>query len=94
VGRQRARWDKESWLAESQTLPALAGLALARAKDPRGAVLAVERGRAVLLAEALDRDRADLRALRDQGRGDLVDRFEAAMEKLVNSDVGSQFGER
>lgn len=53
VTRQRARADKESWLGDAQTLPALAGLSLARSGRRRAAVLAVERSRAVLLVEAL-----------------------------------------
>jgi hypothetical protein len=57
VARQRARADKESWLGDAQTLPARAGLTLARSRRTRAAVVAVERSRAVLLAEALSRGR-------------------------------------
>jgi hypothetical protein len=57
VAEQQVRADKESWLADAQGMPAAAGLAAMRAKDPVGAVLMLEDGRAVLLAEALDRRR-------------------------------------
>lgn len=53
VARQRARGDKESWLADAATLPGDAGYALVRCGHRHAATLAVERGRAVLLAEAL-----------------------------------------
>lgn len=53
VARQRHRLDKESWLVDARTVPALAALALRRSQDPRGAVVALERGRAALLVEAL-----------------------------------------
>lgn len=53
VTRQRVRADKESWLADAGTLPAAAGYALVRSRRPREAAVAVEQGRAVLLAEAL-----------------------------------------
>lgn len=52
-GRQQLRADKESWLADAQGLPAAAGLAHVRAGDLVRAVTAVEHGRAMLLAEAL-----------------------------------------
>jgi Tetratricopeptide repeat len=54
VAGQQVRKDKESWLAEAQGIPAAAGLAATRAGDPTQAVLMLEDGRAVLLAEALD----------------------------------------
>jgi tetratricopeptide (TPR) repeat protein len=55
VGRQQLRADKESWLADAQGLPAAAGFAHVRAGHLDRAVIAVEHGRAMLLAEALQR---------------------------------------
>lgn len=55
VGRQQLRADKESWLADVQGLPAAAGFAQVRAGHLDRAVIAVEHGRAMLLAEALQR---------------------------------------
>jgi tetratricopeptide (TPR) repeat protein len=55
VGRQQRRADKESWLAEAQGLPAAAGFALVQSGHPDRAVIALEHGRAMLLAEALQR---------------------------------------
>ncbi|GDY33936.1 CHAT domain-containing protein [Gandjariella thermophila] len=57
VGRQQLRADKESWLGDAQGLPAAAGLAHTRRGDPIRAVVALEHGRAMLLAEALHRRR-------------------------------------
>ncbi|MGH8905275.1 MAG: CHAT domain-containing protein [Egibacteraceae bacterium] len=55
VGLQFSRQEKETWLRLTKGLAS--GLAYARAmtRDLQGAVVALERGRAVLLAEALER---------------------------------------
>ena len=53
VEGQQSRADKESWLADAQTVPAAAGYALVRSAGPQAAAVALEQGRAVLLAEAL-----------------------------------------
>ena len=60
---QLARPQQEAWLAESQGVPGEAAHAMARAKRLREAVEALERGRILLLSDALDRDRADLSLL-------------------------------
>jgi hypothetical protein len=60
---QLTRRAKEAWLREAQGLPARAAYALARTGDVKEAAVALERGRARLLAEVLERDRADLDAL-------------------------------
>ena len=57
---QLARQHKETWLREAIGLPARAAYALGRAGDLSGAVVALESGRAMLLSETLERDRADL----------------------------------
>jgi CHAT domain-containing protein/tetratricopeptide (TPR) repeat protein len=59
VADQTLRPHKESWLRAAQGFPARACYALARSGDPPGAVLALERGRALLLNEALGRARPD-----------------------------------
>jgi len=60
---QLTRRAKESWLRAAQGIPARAAYALARSGDVKEAAVALERGRARLLAEVLERDRADLDAL-------------------------------
>jgi hypothetical protein len=75
---QLLRWEKEVWLGRSKRLPGLGAHAFAMADDPQGAVEAIEGGRALLLSEALERDRADLGRLVGAGRADLKERYEAA----------------
>jgi tetratricopeptide (TPR) repeat protein len=75
---QLLRSDKEMWLRTSQGLPSRAAYAATADKDTDLAVSLFEGGQAFLLREALDRDRADLRSLSEQGRGDLVRRYELA----------------
>lgn len=81
--RQLLRRHKEAWLREAQGLPAQAAYALTRAGDPDEAVVAVESGRAQLLSEALERDRADLGRLRDLGHLELVDQYRRAVDQLA-----------
>ena len=57
VAGQQARPDKESWLADASGLPSAAGYAGAKAHDLERAVVMIEDGRAMLLAEALERAR-------------------------------------
>lgn len=54
------------WLRSTRGLPAAAALAHDRLGDPRKAVSTLDSGRALLLADALERDRADLRALAER----------------------------
>lgn len=57
---QAGRVDKETRIKELQGLAPMAVWALAKAGDVRGAIQAAERGRALLLSEALaERDRAE-----------------------------------
>jgi CHAT domain-containing protein len=51
---------KQTWLGAAQGLAASAAYALARIGAPAAAFLALERGRARVLTEAIQRDRADL----------------------------------
>jgi CHAT domain-containing protein/tetratricopeptide (TPR) repeat protein len=60
---QRLRASKEAWLREARGLHAHAAYALAQTRDLRGAVATLERGRARLLSQVLERDRADLAQL-------------------------------
>jgi hypothetical protein len=70
VAGQQARPDKESWLADASGLPSAAGYVSAKAHDLERAVVMIEDGRAILLAEALARAHRlgsahDLRATSD-----------------------------
>lgn len=71
VATQLDRADKEGWLADARGLPSAAALAGARAGDLERAVLMMEDGRAVLLAEALAQRRSvsarPLRAISSTG---------------------------
>jgi tetratricopeptide (TPR) repeat protein len=80
--RQLVRSDKEAWLALAAPVPAMAAYALARADHAEEAVVALERTRTLLLSDALNRDRADLQGLRDEGAGDLVAAYQAAAERV------------
>lgn len=79
---QLLRRHKELWLVSAGRFAAEAAYAHARAADPQSAVQNLERGRSLLLAEVLERDRADLSHLADLGHGDLRARFVRAVEGL------------
>jgi tetratricopeptide (TPR) repeat protein len=74
---------REAWLHEGRGLIADAGCAFAALGRPTDAVLALERGRAVLLSDALQLLRADLRDLRKAGQGDLADQYVAAARRVA-----------
>jgi hypothetical protein len=78
---QVTRLQKETWLRDSQAIPMLAAYALARDGDPAGAATALERGRGLLLSEALQRDHAELGRLAELGRADLQERYDAAVSR-------------
>jgi hypothetical protein len=78
---QLDRPDKEARLWESKGLPAAAAEALARAGSPERAVLSLERGRAALLTESLERWRADLSRLR-QDHPELAERYDTAAAQM------------
>jgi len=69
VASQGARQDQEQWLHLAAPLPAMAARVLVAADEPEQAVLAVERGRALLLSLLLERsggvERPTLAQLRD-----------------------------
>jgi hypothetical protein len=79
---QIGRRHREARLTPSGSLGARAALACVRAVRPRMAALALERSRAQLLSDALERDRLDLDALRGLGRQDLVERYQDATAAL------------
>lgn len=79
---QLSRRGKESWLREVQHLPARLAFAHARANDLGAAVLALENGRAVILAQAIERDRADLTRI-EVTHPDLVAAYRSASEHMV-----------
>ena len=69
------RGSKEVELGEIQGLPARAAYALAKTGKAVEAVVALERGRARLLAEALEQSRRDLERLPELGHGELLERY-------------------
>lgn len=79
---QLLRPNKEAWLREAGGAAIAGSFAHARADDCAGAVRAIERGRALLLSEALDRDRAELTRLGTLGRGDLAARYSEVAQRL------------
>lgn len=76
---QVVRDAKESRLRDVQGLAARTAYAAARLGDGRGSVLAAERGRAVLLAEAVTSRKA-LADLRAAGHAELAEVYEAAAQ--------------
>jgi len=80
---QLTRQGKEGWLREAQALPARAAYSLAKSGDLAGAVRALERGRARLLTEALERTRAELDQLSPLGHETLVQRYRAAAQRIA-----------
>lgn len=82
---QLLREDKETWLADSQGLPAEAAYAMFRAGRFDDAVVALEAGRGQQLAEALERDRADLDRLAGTDHAALVSQYRVAAAALDNA---------
>ena len=79
---QLARREKEVWLREGEGLLSRTAYALARAGDLRDAVVALERGRARLLAEALEQARRDLEHLRALDHADMLERYQQAARAM------------
>jgi Tetratricopeptide repeat len=78
---QLTRLHKETWLRDAQKISVQAAYALTMTDNTRAAAQALERGRALLLSEALQRNRADLERLKEAGRPDLQDRYETAVAR-------------
>ncbi|MFJ4525564.1 CHAT domain-containing protein [Streptomyces sp. NPDC088810] len=91
---QLTRATKESRLRDTQGLAVAAAHALARSGDATGAAVALERGRALLLSEALERGRVGLEQLSATGHADLVERYRrgsaalAALERQTLASAG------
>ena len=79
---QLLRPNKEAWLRAAVGTASAGSFAHARAGDCTGAVRAIERGRALLLSEALDRDRAGLTRLDALRHGDLAARYSEVSQRL------------
>jgi tetratricopeptide (TPR) repeat protein len=79
---QLLRPNKETWLRLASGTAATGSFAHAMAADRPGAVLAIERGRAFLLSETLNQDRADLARLAASGHDDLAIRYGHVSQRL------------
>jgi CHAT domain-containing protein len=79
---QLLREDKESWLHDARGLHQHGAYALARAGDASAAVTLLEKGRARLLADALERNRVHLERLPELGYVDLYERYKAAALRI------------
>ncbi len=79
---QLVRSQKEAWLREARELFPMAASALLRGGDVPAAVTALERGRAMLLSEALERNRGELHRLAELGHGALRRRYLQAVRRL------------
>jgi hypothetical protein len=80
---QTSRAAKESWLKEAQGLPSNAAYALAQLGRLKETVVALEAGRARLLAEALEQNRRDLEQLEPLGHKAALDRYRTASERVT-----------
>ncbi|MGK5173094.1 CHAT domain-containing protein [Geodermatophilus sp. CPCC 205761] len=86
---QLTRVHKEVWLSQANGLPAQAAYALAKHGDLEGAAVSLERGRALLLSDALERDRVDLEQLSALGHDDLAQRYRNATKRLAALERGT-----
>jgi tetratricopeptide (TPR) repeat protein len=100
VAAQLSRKAKEAWLRAAAPLPAQAAYALAEAGDPARAVVSLENGRALLLAEMLQLTQIDLAGLERTDRPELAERFRVAAAqwrdlqvKVMNARREGQFGD-
>jgi len=80
---QLTRTNKELRVRDAQGLAAAAAYALAKSGDAAEAAVALERGRALVLSETLERNRAKLEHLTAIGRDDLVERYRRAGTQLA-----------
>jgi hypothetical protein len=72
-----------TWLRTAPSLSSNAAHAQATSGDVAAAARSLERGRAMLLSEALQHARADLGRLEQLGRGDLTDRYRAVADRVA-----------
>jgi CHAT domain-containing protein/exonuclease VII small subunit len=80
---QVLRSDKETWLSEAQRIHSLAAYALARADQIAEAVEVIEKGRARLLMELLERHRAELKRLSELGYAEIFRQYSQAVDHLA-----------
>jgi CHAT domain-containing protein/tetratricopeptide (TPR) repeat protein len=80
---QMLREHKGLWLEEANGLHATAAYALAKLGRPQQAVVTLDRGRAVLLSEALDRGGHGLEGLAGLGHDELRTRFHRAVARVT-----------
>jgi tetratricopeptide (TPR) repeat protein len=86
---QPGRADIEVRLREAGRLAADAAFSAARADRHAGAVAVLDEGRALMLAIVLERERADLARLRNDGNGRLADRYQRAATRVSRLELGS-----
>jgi hypothetical protein len=89
---QALRPHRETSLQQKQFLASETGYALAMSGDPDAAVLAVERGQALLLSEALEHEHLRAAKLSDGGHEDLVKRYvdaAACITRLEHAEMNS-----
>lgn len=86
---QLTRADRSSWLRAADGLAVDRADALARIGDLPGSAEAVERGRARMLSDVLDRDRAALAGM-DGDRPDLVARYNDASDAVRIAEDGAR----
>ncbi len=84
---QILREDKETWLSSTRAMFPNAASVFAGVGDYSAAVLAMETGRARLLSERLDRDRAELDRLTARGHDGLRRAYQAAVTQLNTFDT-------
>jgi CHAT domain-containing protein len=82
VPLQIVRATKETWLREAQQIPRRLAFALAKLGKAADAVVALEKGRALLLSESLERSRINLQRLEDHGHRDLYQTYLDLAERL------------
>ena len=80
---QTLRGHQETWLHELYNIPIDTAYAAAMADRPGDAVLALERGRAMILSESLSRELADLGQAIKEGHEAEVARFREASQTLT-----------
>jgi CHAT domain-containing protein len=81
VRLQLLRSEKEAWLSQTQGIAGRAAFTAARTGDFGRAVLALERGSAVLLTEALGPQIGNRARLENAGHAELVEQYERAFQE-------------
>jgi CHAT domain-containing protein len=79
---QLGRQHKESWLREASGFGAGAAFSLAKCDSLKQAVVALDESRALLLSDAIERDRTAFERLEMLGKADLVRRYRGLAERL------------